>query len=166
MKREVFDRRFPKRREAARMNVYGSAENDYCLAMEPAPSMALAPGGRMQQEICEDPFDLEDWDTDSGGRCFVHIANSLVWRSVTGDPPPTAPPTSKVYNQAGLPWFEYYSDGEAIEGSKRLRGLKSVVEKGKEKGDVPLPENESVSPGKVVHLNPGQAKDQVREGRF
>ncbi len=166
MKRDVFDRRFPVSRERARMNVFGSVENDYCLSPEASPSMALAPGGRMRQEIYDDPFELEDWDTEAGGRCFTHIANSMVWQSITGVAPPTVPPTSNTYNEAGLPWFEYYSEGEAIEGSKRLRGLKSVVEKGKEKGDVPLPENESVSPGKVVHLSPERAKDQVREGRF
>ncbi len=37
---------------------------------------------------------------------------------------------------------------------------------GKKKGDVPLPENESVDPEQVVHLRAGLARGQVREGRF
>jgi hypothetical protein len=44
--------------------------------------------------------------------------------------------------------------------------LKSVAELGKEKGDVPLPENESVTPETIVKLRRTLGKDEVREGRF
>ena len=37
---------------------------------------------------------------------------------------------------------------------------------GKIKGDVPLPENESVQPDNVVQLRAAPKKNQVREGRF
>jgi hypothetical protein len=37
---------------------------------------------------------------------------------------------------------------------------------GKDKGDVPLPENQSVEPTNVVHLRHGLADGQVREGTF
>ena len=47
-----------------------------------------------------------------------------------------------------------------------MKGLKSVVEMGKEKGDNPLPENESVEPGNIVKLRKGLKKGQVREGIF
>jgi hypothetical protein len=47
-----------------------------------------------------------------------------------------------------------------------LKSLKSVVEMGKEKGDNPFPENESVTPGKIVKLRKGLKKEQVREGVF
>ena len=36
----------------------------------------------------------------------------------------------------------------------------------KEKGEVPVPENESVTPGYVVPLRAPRAPDQVREGQF
>ena len=114
----------------------------------PAPmescEMGLAPGGRMRQEIYEDPFDLNDWDMENKSRCFVHIANSLIWRTITSQMPPTAPFTAKEYKQYNLPWFDYYSDNStAVKGSEKLNGLKSVVQMGEKKGDVPLPENES-----------------------
>ncbi len=128
--------------------------------------MALAPGGRMRQEIYDDPYQFNEWDTENASRCFVHIANSMVWRSITGKNPPTTPPTSKEYTKARLPWFEYYSDGAAIEGSGILAGLKSVTQIGQKKGDVPLPENESVTPDNVVHLRAGLQPGQVREGQF
>ncbi len=129
--------------------------------------MGLAPGGRMQQEIYSDHFDLDVWDLRSSSRCFVHLANSLAWRAITGDSPPMAPLTSKSYAKAGIPWFDYYAEGQtAVDGSGALSRLKSVLQMGKQKGDVPLPENDSVKPGKVVHLRKGLRKGQVREGTF
>ena len=129
--------------------------------------MGLAPGGRMRQEIYDDDFDMDVWDLRSGSRCFVHLANSLVWQAITGDSPPTAPLTSKSYAKAGIPWFDYYAEGQtAVPGSKALSQLKSVLQMGKQKGDVPLPENDSVKPGNVVPLRKGLRKRQVREGTF
>ena len=139
----------------------------------PAPMMASAPagmamglgaGGRMKQEIYTDHRPLEEWDLRVSSRCFVHIANSLVWRSVTGTEPPTVPPTSAEYTRAGLPWFDYYAEGrQAVEGSGILAGIKSIFSLGKEKGDVPLPENEPVEVGHVVPL---RETATVREGTF
>jgi hypothetical protein len=129
--------------------------------------MGLAPGGRMRQEIFDDPHKFADWDFSSKSRCFVHLSDSLTWRAITGEHPPTTPFTAKEYTDAGLPWFDYYDDSlAAVDGAKKLADLKSVEEMGKEKGDVPLPENESVSPEKVIALRKGLGRDQVREGRF
>ena len=121
----------------------------------------------MRQEIYEDPFDINDWDTAQASRCFVHITNSLVWRSITGDDPPTTPPTSREYTEAGFPWFDYYSDGETrLEGSRPLQKLKSVATLGQEKSDIPLPENDSIDVEHVVTIREGLGHDQVREGSF
>ena len=148
--------------------MYKRLANDVCFSLaEPCADMGLAPGGRMRQEIYDDPFKLGDWDLDQKSRCFVHLTNSLVWRAITGDTPPTVPFTAKEYTDHGLPWFDYYSDNStALKGSEKLNDLKSVVEMGKEKGDNPLPENESVTPGKIVELRKGLRKGQVREGVF
>ena len=134
---------------------------------EAAPAMGLAPGGRMRQEIFDDPYTLADWDLEHSSRCFVHIANSLVWRQITGEQPPTVPPTASEYAKAGLPWFDYYAEGlSAVPGSKILDKLKTVAQLGKEKGDVPLPENEPVQATPVIELRRGLKRGQVREGRF
>jgi hypothetical protein len=120
----------------------------------------------MRQEIYEDPFQPDDWDQDTSSKCFVHIANSLVWREITGERPPTVPATAKEYTEAGLPWFQHYSDTEALEGSETLDGMKSVAQMGKEKGDVPLSGNEPVVPDHIAYIRSGMAEGQVREGRF
>ncbi len=165
MKREVFDRLFPKRiRRTEGRVLRQSLKVDYSLA---SSDMALAPGGRMKQEIYEDPFSLDDWDMNNNSRCFVHISSSLVWRAITGADPPAVPITAKEYTKHGFPWFDYYNDdSSAVKGSKILKGLKSIVQMGKEKGDVPLPENESVHPENIVKLRKGLVKNQVREGSF
>lgn len=138
-----------------------------CMEAPAGGAMGLAPGGSMQQEIYDDPHDMADWDAEHSSRCFVHIANSLVWRQITGENPPTVPPTAEEYSRAGLPWFQWYADGQtALSGSETLRGLKSVKTLGGEKGDNPLPENTSVDPHPLVGLGPGADASRVREGEF
>jgi hypothetical protein len=63
--------------------------------------MGLAACGRMKQDIYDDPYNFSDWDSTSN-RCFVHLANSLVWRQVTGQEPPKIPATAKEYARAGF----------------------------------------------------------------
>jgi len=166
MKREVYERRFPKKENKDDGTRFSMMEACYCMEDAPATAygMGLAPGGRMKQEIYDDPYDYADWDLGHCSRCFVHITNSMVWHSITGKNPPTTPPTSEEYTRAGLPWFDWYDDhNQALEGADKLADMKSVVTMGKEKGDVPLPENESVDPHNIVklrkHLKPGQVRE-------
>jgi hypothetical protein len=141
--------------------------DDACFECEAAPDLGLAPGGRMRQELFADPHPFDHWDTRRSSRCFVHLANALVWRALTGTPPPTTPRTAGEYAAAGLPWFEWYGkDQQVLEGAKSLAALESVVERGRKKQDVPLPENASVNPEPVVRLGPGSAARTIREGSF
>jgi hypothetical protein len=167
MKRDVFERRFPKRETKYRGESRAMFGFSDLTCAAPAAAMGLAPGGRMKQEIYNDPFDFNDWDTAHSSRCFVHIANSLAWRAITGQAPPTMPPTAKQYSNAGLPWFDYYDDSaSAVEGADILAKLKSVFALGKEKRQTPLPENESCETGSPVVLQPKKSAHQVREGTF
>lgn len=105
----------------------------YCLA----PDMGLAPGGRMKQEIYEDPYASEDWDTEHSSRCWIHICNSEKWAEITKEKPPHAPYSMEEYTKAGLPWFEYYSEDATLTGSEVLNDLKTISE---------FPTNEKTSP--------------------
>lgn len=125
--------------------------------------MGLAPGGRMQQEIYEDPYGLDAWDQRHPSRCFVTIANSVQWMAITGERPPVEPPTARDYTDAGLPWFDYYdADAKAVSGSDALKTLKSVKQTGEAKGEAPLPENESLGVTRVVSLQDARGR-KVRE---
>ncbi len=166
LKREVYERIRPRQVLGRSMDFQGEAEMMACLSDE-APGdfdMGLGAGGQMEQEIYDDSYGFDDWDLRHSSRCFVHLANSMVWRAITGDDPPTVPPTSSEYTRAGLPWFDYYSDSKALQGSEKLAKVKSVAQLGKEKGDVPLPENQSVKVESVIKLRKGLKKGQVREG--
>ena len=65
---------------------------------------------------------------------------------------------------AGLPWFDFYGgDLEALAETEKMRGLVSVAQLGlAQKGQTPLPDNESVETANVVTLRAAGAT-QVRE---
>ncbi len=126
-------------------------------------SMGLAPGGRMQQDIYDDPYGLDAWDQRHASRCFVTIANSVQWMALTGEGPPTEAPTAHVYASAGLPWYDYFGgDLTAISATDKLRGIASVAGIGAAKGAKPLPDNESVDVDRVISVR-RRGSDQVRE---
>ena len=158
MKAKVFERlRRPAR-------VYSVDDLVSCQAA-PAPEMGLAPGGLMRQEIYDDPHGIGAWETEVSARCFVHLANSAVYRKITGEAPPPTPATAQEYTRAGLPWFEYYGgDLGVLEGSEALAGLDSVAATAWKKGAAPLADNEAVEVKKVIGL--GKVGGVVREGEF
>jgi hypothetical protein len=122
--------------------------------------LGLAPGGTVVQQVFEDPFGLADWGAERS-RCFVHLLNSVAWRSVTGAEPPTVPFTSAEYARRGMPWYDFYSEGPAASGTAVTKALKGIAELEKEKGQAFLAENESTGPVKVVKL---ARKGEVRDG--
>ncbi len=125
----------------------------YYAARASVADMGLAPGGRMKQEIYDDPYGLDAWDQRHGSRCFVSLLNSVQWMAVTGERPPTEPPTAQSYAARGLPWFDYYGgDARAVAGSDKLRGLTSVVRQAEAKGQGPLPDNETIAAPPVIAL--------------
>lgn len=124
------------------------------------PSMGLAPGGLMRQEIYQDKHGIDAWDTTTGSRCYVHIANSVQFLHLTGCEPPGKPQTAQDYTG---PWYDY-TDNElkALEGAKKLAGLDSVASVKLKKGEGFLSDNDPVTPKVVKKLN----RTMVREGVF
>lgn len=157
IKKAVFERRFPnltQRLFHSRVTVHSS--------MKPG----LAPGGRMRQEIYEDPFSIHDWDSDHRSRCFVHLITSTEWQQITREHPPSRPLNAQQYAANGLPWFDYYdADGKALEGASGFAGIRSIAQLSREKRTA-TPDNMSISINNVVNLRAGQQKNQVREANF
>lgn len=154
---------YPMKRERYEEMIRDEAAQGIVLESPDEMAMGLAPGGRMKQEVYEDPYGLDAWDQRHPSRCFVTIANSAQWMAITGERPPVEPPTARDYTEAGLPWFDYYdADAKAVSGSDVLKTLKSVEQTGKAKGETPLPENESLGVSRVVSLRDTRARE-VRE---
>ncbi len=108
--------------------------------------MGLAPGGQIGQVIRFDERGIEAWDQRHGSRCFVTLLNSLQWTAVTGERPPTSPPTAKDYASSGLPWFGYYGgDKRALAGSRKLRKLASAARHARTAGQGDLPDDKSTT---------------------
>jgi hypothetical protein len=55
--------------------------------------------------------------------CYVHIANSLVWKTITGKEPPTVPVIARDYDEKpDSPWFEYYDEqATPLDSSENLK---------------------------------------------
>jgi hypothetical protein len=130
-----------------------------------AADMGLAPGGRMRQEVYQDPFAPSDWSQKHMGRCFITIVNTVLWPSLTGETPPSVSPTASDYTKAGLPWFEYYDPGAvALRGSDTLARVRSVKALSESKGVSVLPENQSVDVQRTTRIHALRPR-RVREGR-
>ena len=162
MKREFYEKLLEKRKNE--INQCFDLPDFMC--QEPTTDfdeMGLAPGGLMQQEIYEDDYEVDCWDTENFSRTFVHIMNSEQWLNLTGQQPPRRPPSAKDYNDAGLPWFDYYSDGKkSLQGSTTLAGLSSIAAKKIKKGEKPLSDNYSIQPLNIEKLK--QKADSILDG--
>ena len=115
---------------------YERYEGEQIMAcMAPGDSMGLGAGGKMKQDIFPDEYGIETWDTETSGRVFVHIANSMAWRDITGEEPPPTPISSSLYTEHGFPWFDLYDEGKGdIAGSRSLGGVKTIKDIDKDKG--------------------------------
>jgi hypothetical protein len=164
MKAEYYERLLAEREKSA-LELSSYQGGDSMVACCSEPDMGLAPGGLMKQQIYDDNYGIDAWDTAASARCFVHIANSQTWLAVTGQHPPTEPITAEDYAQTGIPWFDYYhGDKEVLEGSAKLAGLDSVAKKKAKQGKFEEQPVVNVPPSQVVQL--GQDPAVVREGQF
>ena len=128
------------------------------LYSQATQEMGLAPGGLMRQEIYEDHYGIDTWETEAYSRCFVHILNSVSFFNVAGQKPPMRPPTAREYTAAGLPWFDYFdAELSALEGAVRLAQLESVEAIDGRRGGLPLPTFRQALVRKI-------GRDRVREG--
>jgi hypothetical protein len=157
MKREVYERMQSKQ----------AAETDevfYDMCCREGSAMGLAAGGLMRQQIYEDEYGIEVWDTEHASRCFIHLVNSEAYASITGHKPPHAPISKQEYAQHGIPWFDYYDDQTTLAGSKILSGVNSLSQIAKKKGEK-IWGNDSVNIGSVKSLG-GKKKSAVSEGSW
>ncbi len=125
--------------------------------------MGLGAGGTMTQKIYPDPHGIEVWDTGNTGRVFVHIVNSMMWREITGEEPPSTPVTASSYTQAGYPWYKLYDEDKGdVAPSQVLSQIKSVAQLDTQHGFVGIEDNESVAVAPAQ--GKGLPKNEVPDG--
>lgn len=133
--------------------------------------MAICLGGRIQQQVYADEYGVDQWDMGHVSRVFVHIANSLEWRSITRTSPPARPFTPKEYAKACVPWFDSYDDKEfTLKGAPSLAKVKSVQEMNMAKKGISLPGNRSLIVKNLVRgfrglLVPPRQKQDTKDDR-
>jgi hypothetical protein len=176
---EEFDKRFPKIKERKTGGSIlrccslgddpgpaGAATMDW-MAVESERGMGMGAGGSMKQEVFKDKYGFEVWDRNaapaSERRVFVHMANSSLYRAITGESPPQPPITAEQAARYGYPWFEHYNDDfdlRVMGSSKKLNGIKTVKELAEAQGKQ-MPGNQSVvvPKCKVVKMNPGEVRN-------
>ena len=127
--------------------------------------MGLGAGGQMKQEIYPDEYGADVWDPQRSGRVFVHLADSMAWREITGEEPPATPVSARSYAEHGLPWFSLYDEGRGhIAESDRLKQVKSVKEMDRANGFASQQDDGAVEigPAQVVEL--GRPEGTVEKG--
>lgn len=158
MKAEKYEEILEKRKQPRAM---GSAPvvNMMCNFYEDTLSMGISPGGRIKQEIYSDPYNISDYDINTFSRCFIQLVNSEQWQDITNSEPPTQPFTSQDYEDAGLPWFNYYSDSPTLKAGDTLSSLKGIASKWLDKNGKELDNNQSISTKKVIKIKENQVND-------
>src|SRR5215475_1983576 len=170
MRREHYEALL-RRRERATVHMAATRARSglLCRTAEPARAMGLAAGGRMRQQIYADPHGLDTWDQSISSRCFVTLVDAVQWREITGEAPPTKPPSAADYTKAGLPWFDYYAaDLETLGGAQALALAKSVAEMAADKGEQVLDPDGEVNPDTIISIGPSEtshAKALPRESK-
>lgn len=125
--------------------------------------MGFAPGGLIRQSLSADPYGINAWDTSVSSRCFVHVLNSEMYRNVTGKSAPIKPITAKDYADTGIPWFDFYSEGDTLDGSMELADLDGIATAMANMGKS-LDDNKPIKVPKPVKL--GNRSRRVRDGEF
>ncbi|KAH3745097.1 Ubiquitin-60S ribosomal protein L40 [Pelomyxa schiedti] len=119
-------------------------------------AMGFAAGGKMKQKIYKDPLGIHEWFQGSCMKFVVHVANSMMWRNLTGRDMPESQVTAKKYTEAGLPWFDLYDESipALSTAPPALNAVKSVAQMDQEGHGTSGMETASVTvpDSQVVHL--------------
>ena len=125
----------------------------------------MGAGGQMEQEIYPDEYGVELWNQRRPGRVFVHIADSMAWREITGEEPPPTPVSSRTYTEHGFPWFSLYDERRGdVEPGQELERVKSIKEMDGAKGFAAQQDDGTVEIAQSQRVELGRRGDLVGGG--
>jgi hypothetical protein len=93
---------------------------------EPVHEMTVAAGGKIKQVIAADYHNKNGWLPSRTTVFNVQILNTVVYKAVTGEAPPTRPMGVKEYKKHGFPFFKMYEEPSGVSGNFSL--VKSIAE--------------------------------------
>ena len=88
--------------------------------------IAMGAGGQLRQPIYNDPYGADVWDLDTSHRCFVTIANSDQWRSITHQSPPHRRLKPRHYRKHQIPWYDIYDEPSILRPTRLLMRIEST----------------------------------------
>jgi hypothetical protein len=131
--------------------------------------MGLAAGGRMRQDVYQDPFGRDVWDVATPGVVCVHIVNSEQYLAImsNGSEPPGTPVDAAAYTAHGLPWFDLYDEHHArVASSDRLSRVTSIAGMDRKRGKPPREDDHSIDvpEGQLRRIGRQSRQGKARKG--
>ena len=155
----------PKMRKSSDSKSERKKENSSVSSSVKAQELGLASGGKMKQQIIEDPYGAEFWDVSTKARVFIHIVNSEMFAQITGESVPPTPISAQTYSSYNYPWFDHYTENVGTIGkSEILSGVKSVKQIDEEKYAWSQQDDSTVKINNVVTHKETFDKNSVRDG--
>lgn len=173
MKKEYYEKLLEKQSKERAIALEGAflcqasasaSKKSILRASSASADMGLGAGGFMKQDIYDDPYGADAWDLTRPLRVYVHLLNSLEYKNVTGEHPPTKPLTPVEYQRYNYPWFDYYSDNKVLEGSDKLSKVDSIASLETKKNENVLGDNTSIQTPHPILLMKG--KKVVKSGKW
>lgn len=99
-------------------------------------SMGIAAGGSIEQIIIADSYGVATWDENRRRALTIHLVNSLSYKEITGNDPPSSPITKDQYEYRGIPWFSHYDEKTPrVAASSLFRRILGVSEIANRRGE-------------------------------
>lgn len=117
--------------------------------------MGLGMGGKMTQVVNVDTHGIAMWNQDDYKLVNIWMVNSMMFREITGQEPPSTPVSAQAYSEHGYPWFSLYDEQSPdLEGGKKFKKVKSVKEMDADKGFGPQQDDSAIhlKPEQIVHI--------------
>jgi Holliday junction DNA helicase RuvB subunit len=126
--------------------------------------MGIGAGGRIKQQIIEDPYGPESWDESAFREVAIHIVNSAVYKQITGLEPPPSPISVAHYQSRGIPWYSDYKEQMPITSPAAL--FKTIltigqIEKGRGVKEVAKSLHREIRPEEVLRIRTQTLQERV-----
>ncbi len=133
----AIDSRIEAEEEAQRRRrsgaLYAAGLPDVSFSLGSSPSMGIAAGGSIKQQIQKDTYGVESWSPKKKRSLTIHLVNSMAYREITGLEPPSSPITIAAYERAKIPWYSHYDETVPIVKPpsifKRILGISAIEKK-------------------------------------